>query len=920
MTSPTRIRDMRTTDLVRRFKCKSSQSVEKYDIIRVRRLEPEGAYLTATKAVAGELGVCYMAMHRVTPDNYVEVTATASIPFDTSSANFGDPVYLNESTPGSLQLTAGTYGEVVGIVGRVGTVANGGLVWFCYGDLSASTVIAPHSLDNHTDVTISSPSAGKVLYHNGSSWVDSLIYLNTLGDVSTAGLTSGDVLKYNGAAWVPDTLAFTELSDVTITAPTTGDFLIYSAGTWVNRVAYLGDIFDVNSGLAPSVNQVLYWTGAQWNAGNASSLVSLALDDLTDVSIGSPQNGGLLAHNGAGWGETQDWRPDFGGVRATVTTDGTVGGETIYVNNISGSDTTGTGASGAPFATLVRAIKAIPRSRDDFAEGKVWVHLENTGSDYTLPYTVEGLSGVGIYGELPSGTACTVSAISATPAVNGVLEVNTTLAYAADDERCGGHIALSDGSVCPVYRSYSNGAGGTFLWLAVADSSSASTATGAATFYSPETLVNVRPFNTNADKTLRFRSCVDLTFKHIEFFSNGTPNDQNLVLESSEVELISCCIGKEHEGSMVDRRSVLRLENTVFLQESLMGGGEDASLVNLVDNYGDLTLAGVCNYYNTASSTKVYPFTLRHGSRTNFEGMNALRDAYAIDIETGACVGDAHVGSTGISLSNGAPWLAVYEHSTAAGTQSAVFRVGNSEDSPGPLTEIMLPNFRYGSGGHASYGLLEMPYGAGRVWLPISWVTYQTDPANVPGTWGDAFRFDGTDELAGAYGTSENWVRLHYGYGSTFNRGWYRPILSASGTLRPYDATTFGAKVTSAAGVDITLDKLPLFKEMTFILEYDGVGAGEVGLQAVAIGGGTAAAVWPDINNNANPTNVLDNIEAAGAGVQLTDPSVIILKLIYTGASLWVISVLQPTAGTTINGWLTGPLSGGSPGTPSTPA
>lgn len=919
MTSPTRIRDMRTTDLVRRFKCKSSQSVEKYDIVRIRQLEPEGAYLTATKAVAGELGVCYMALHRVTPDNYVEVTATATVPFDTSSASFGDPVYLNESTPGSLQLTAGTYGEVVGIVGRVGTVANGGLVWFCYGDLSAATVIAPHALGVHTDVTLSSPSAGKVLYHNGSAWVDSLIYLNTLGDVNTAGLAANDVLKYNGSAWVPSRSSLSELGDVTLTSPTSGDVLYYNGSAWVERTYVLGDLGDVTLG-TPSLDHVLRYNGANWDSVNINSIVSIGLNDLYDVTISSPQNGGLLSYNGSGWVNAIDWRPDFGGVRATVTTDGTVGGETVYVDNISGSDTSGTGSSGAPFATLVRALKAIPRSRDDADEGKVWIHLENTGSDYLLPYTVEGLSGVGIYGELPSGTACTVSAVSATPAVNGVLEVNTNLAYVAADERCGGHITLSDGSMCPVYRSYTNGAGGTFLWIAAADAASAVSATGAATFYSRETLVHIRPFTTAADKTLRFRNCSALTLKHIELFSNGTPNDQNLVLESSEVELLSCCVGKEYEGGLVDRRSTLRLENTIFHQESTLGGGEDTALINFVDNYGDLTLAGVCNYYNTASTTKAYPYTFRNGSRTNFEGMNALRDCYAIEVEANALVGDAHVGSTGITLSNAAPWLAAYEHATAVGTQSAVFRVGNAEASPGALTEIVLPNLRYGTGGNSSYGLLELPYGAGRVWLPVSWATYQTDPANVPGSWGDAFRFDGEEELSGSYGTSENWVRLHYGYGSTFNRGWYRPILSADGTLRPYDATTFGAKVTSSSGVDITLTKLPLFKEMTFILEYDSTGAGRVGLQAVAIGGGTAAAVWPDINNNANPTNILDNIESAGAGVQLTDPSVIILKLVYTGSNLWVTSVLQPTAGTTINGWLTGPLSGGSPGTPSTPA
>jgi hypothetical protein len=81
------------------------------------------------------------------------------------------------------------------------------------GEGSSATVSLNASLDNLTDVVVTTPSSGQVLKYNGTSWVNDTdatggvpnIPLDNLTDVVITTPLSGQVLKYNGTSWVNDT-------------------------------------------------------------------------------------------------------------------------------------------------------------------------------------------------------------------------------------------------------------------------------------------------------------------------------------------------------------------------------------------------------------------------------------------------------------------------------------------------------------------------------------------------------------------------------------------------------------------------------------------------------------------------------------------------------------------------------------------
>ena len=59
--------------------------------------------------------------------------------------------------------------------------------------------------------------------------------LNDLSDVTITTAANGNVLKHNGTKWVNGTMAIGDLSDVTITSATDDDILTYDTDKWVNE-------------------------------------------------------------------------------------------------------------------------------------------------------------------------------------------------------------------------------------------------------------------------------------------------------------------------------------------------------------------------------------------------------------------------------------------------------------------------------------------------------------------------------------------------------------------------------------------------------------------------------------------------------------------------------------------------------------
>lgn len=138
----------------------------------------------------------------------------------------------------------------IGTAGKVLSSTGNGVVW---ADASTSNI---ESLDDLSDVIISTASNGQLLRFNGSSWVNwtpnfltSYGSLNDLSDVVLSGQTSGQILRYGiplGSEdpnpvwynWSPNFLTFASsinaLADVTITSAATGQLLQWNGNAWVN--------------------------------------------------------------------------------------------------------------------------------------------------------------------------------------------------------------------------------------------------------------------------------------------------------------------------------------------------------------------------------------------------------------------------------------------------------------------------------------------------------------------------------------------------------------------------------------------------------------------------------------------------------------------------------------------------------------
>ena len=147
------------------------------------------------------------------------------------------------------QLTAGglTYPNTNGTSGQVLTSdGTGNIVWSA-GNSGGSTVTA---IDHLTDVTISSPSSGQVLYYNGTNWTNGVTSSYGDSDVSThlntSSASAGQILSWNGTdfVWVADqtgssgSSTFVGLTDTPSSMGTAGQFIaVNSGGTALEFVA-----------------------------------------------------------------------------------------------------------------------------------------------------------------------------------------------------------------------------------------------------------------------------------------------------------------------------------------------------------------------------------------------------------------------------------------------------------------------------------------------------------------------------------------------------------------------------------------------------------------------------------------------------------------------------------------------------------
>ena len=189
-------------------------------------------------------------------------------------------------------------------------------------DAGYLTNINSESINDLSDVNLTSPSSGQVLSYNGANWVNSAASAGSLAGLSDTTITSpanGEVLKYNGSSWVDAQLAYSELSgtptnvstftndagyltninsesindlnDVTITAAANGEVLKYNGSAWVDaQLAY--------SELSGTPTNVSTFTN---DAGYLTNINSESIDDLSDVVLTTPSSGQVLSYNGTNW-------------------------------------------------------------------------------------------------------------------------------------------------------------------------------------------------------------------------------------------------------------------------------------------------------------------------------------------------------------------------------------------------------------------------------------------------------------------------------------------------------------------------------------------------------------------------------------------------------------------------------------------
>lgn len=166
------------------------------------------------------------------------------------------------------------------------------------------------SLDNLTDVTIAGvPSTDQILKYNGSSWINASITIpasiDDLTDVIITSATNNQILRYNGTNWVNSSL------DIRLNAQTGGYLSINSASSSVNIVGGNG----INTSVSGSTLTVNF---------------AASIDQLTDVDTlsFSLAGGEVLAFNNL----TGKWEPIAGGQFSLISDGNPTLGGNLKVN------------------------------------------------------------------------------------------------------------------------------------------------------------------------------------------------------------------------------------------------------------------------------------------------------------------------------------------------------------------------------------------------------------------------------------------------------------------------------------------------------------------------------------------------------------------------------------------------------------
>ena len=157
----------------------------------------------------------------------------------------------------------------------------------------------PSSILDLSDVYSSMvPSDGQVLtFDTTNGWqAESIPTINTLNDISNVTITSvasGEFLKWDGSAWVnasiPEINTLNDVGNVTITSVATGEFLQWNGSAWVNATV---EAFDTQTATTTATTQTAIATYAVATYDGIKAVITM--DDGTERSITEL----LITHDG----------------------------------------------------------------------------------------------------------------------------------------------------------------------------------------------------------------------------------------------------------------------------------------------------------------------------------------------------------------------------------------------------------------------------------------------------------------------------------------------------------------------------------------------------------------------------------------------------------------------------------------------
>ena len=108
-------------------------------------------------------------------------------------------------------------------------------------------LVANSTLDELSDVTITSATTGNSLVWNGTAWVNQTLDFNDLGDVDIIAVADGEFIKYDVASssWINTTISLNDLDDVDVSTPTEDSSLYYNGFEWVAQVLNVENLGNV---------------------------------------------------------------------------------------------------------------------------------------------------------------------------------------------------------------------------------------------------------------------------------------------------------------------------------------------------------------------------------------------------------------------------------------------------------------------------------------------------------------------------------------------------------------------------------------------------------------------------------------------------------------------------------------------------